>query len=180
MCVKFWIIQQIQTEAVWQLQTSTTVCVFGLQFLCILLWPFGHLHTLFARNQVMDTAKRYLRHFCNFEKLGFPTEKHCSHRLCLTANQLPTAKATGSSWCMVCIEPIDSERVQPSNRKCKLEGNNKQFKTKTKLSKLWHFWKARILKTAFCWLLLYHLRYQLKIWCAYSWHLALPILSVST
>ena len=80
----------------------------------------------------MDTAKRYLKHFCNFEKLGFQTEKHGSHRLCLTANQLPTAKATGSSWCIVCVEPTDSERVQPPNRKCKLEGNNKQFKTKTK------------------------------------------------
>ena len=82
----------------------------------------------------MDTAKRYLRHFCNFEKLGFQTEKHGSYRMCLTASQLPTAKATGSSWCMVCIEPTDSERVQPSNRKCKLVGITNSSKQKTKSS----------------------------------------------
>ena len=62
-------------------------------------------------------------------------QKHGSHRMCLTASQLPAAKATGSSSCMVCIEPTDSERVQPSNRKCKLIGITNSSKQKQRAVK---------------------------------------------
>ena len=116
----------------------------------------------------MDTAKRYLRHFCNFEKLGFQTEKHGSHRMYLTASQLPTAKATGSSWCIVCIEPTDSERVKPSNRKCKLVGTTNSSKQKQRAVKTLTLLVSQDTLKSFLLVTLVSFENQLKVWSAWT------------
>ena len=106
---------------------SNRSCVTVTDFnrsLCLWITVSGHsIVTIWTSGYII--CKNLGHGYCQkvfetFENLEFQTEKHGSHRMCLTASQLPTAKATGSSWCMVCIEPTDSERVQPSHRKCKL------------------------------------------------------------